>query len=256
MIKVVIIEDEAPAAQKLKTLLSRHEEAVEVLAVLDSVEESAKWFRHFPMPDLIFMDVQLADGLSLEIFRQVSLTAPVIFTTAYDQYMLQAFRNNGIEYLLKPLDEEELRQALAKFRQFFQPRQEEGNGLEDKIRQLLQYVQPAQYKERFLVKTGQQLYYVNTADLACVYAEGKLVFAVDFAGKKHVMEDNLATLEQQLSPREFYRVSRHLMVHVKSVRRVHPWFSGRLKLDLQPAPDVDLEVSRDRVAGFKEWLGK
>ncbi|MGE7774343.1 LytR/AlgR family response regulator transcription factor [Chitinophaga sp. NPDC101104] len=255
MIKVVIIEDEAPAANKLKTLLKRHSEEVEVLAVLDSVEESAKWFRHFPAPDLIFMDVQLADGLSLEIFKQASLDAPVIFTTAYDQYMLQAFRNNGIEYLLKPLDEAELRQALAKFRQFCQPKQEAG-GWEDKIHQLLQYVQPSGHKERFLVKSGQQLYYVNTADLACLYADGKLVYAIDFAGKKHVMEDNLATIEQQLPVREFYRVSRHLVVHVKSVRRVHPWFSGRLKLDLEPSPAVDLEVSRDRVAGFKEWLGK
>lgn len=255
MIRVVIIEDEAPAATKLKTLLGRHEEAVEVLAVLDSVEESAKWFRHFPAPDLIFMDVQLADGLSLEIFKRASLTAPVIFTTAYDQYMLQAFRNNGIEYLLKPLDESELHQALAKFRQLCQPKQEPA-GWEDKIQQLLQYMQPAAFKERFLVKSGQQLYYVNTEDLACLYADGKLVYALDFAGKRHVMEDNLATIEQQLPPKEFYRVSRHLLVHVKSVRRVHPWFSGRLKLDLQPAPDVDLEVSRDRVAGFKEWLGK
>ncbi|WP_341837740.1 LytTR family DNA-binding domain-containing protein [Chitinophaga pollutisoli] len=255
MIKVVIIEDEAPAASKLKTLLGRHTEPVEVLAVLDSVEESAKWFRHFPAPDLIFMDVQLADGLSLEIFRQANLTAPVIFTTAYDQYMLQAFRNNGIEYLLKPLDETELHQALAKYSQLCRPKAE-GAGWEDKFQQLLQSMQPAAYKERFLVKSGQQLYYVNTEDLACLYADGKLVFGLDFAGKKHVMEENLTVIEQQLSPKEFYRVSRHLVVHVKSVRRVHPWFSGRLKLDLQPAPGVDLEVSRDRVAGFKEWLGK
>ncbi len=194
---------------------------MEVLAVLDSVEESAKWFRHFPAPDLIFMDVQLADGLSLEIFRQADLTAPVIFTTAYDQYMLQAFRNNGIEYLLKPLDEAELRQALAKFRQFCRPKQEAGNW-EDRIQQLLQYVQPASYKERFMVKSGQQLYYVNTGDLACLYADGKLVYGIDFAGKRHIMEDNLATIEPQLPPKEFFRVSRHLIVHVKSVRRVHP----------------------------------
>jgi DNA-binding LytR/AlgR family response regulator len=170
--------------------------------------------------------------------------------------MLQAFRNNGIEYLLKPLDVEELEQALAKFRQFFRPQQAD-NSWEEKLSRLLEQVQPSTaYKERFLVKSGQQLYYVNTADLACLWADGKLVYALDFSGKKHMMEGHLTGLEQQLPPRDFYRVSRHLVVHVKSVRRIHPWFSGRLKLDLHPAPAVELEVSRDRVAGFKEWLGK
>lgn len=255
MIKVVIIEDEAPAARKLRAMLETQEEKIEVLAVLDSVEESEKWFNLFPHPDLVFMDVQLADGVSLEIFSRVKISAPVIFTTAYDQYMLHAFKNNGIEYLLKPLDAEDLQQALAKFSRFCRP-QGVGGGWEEKINLLLQQVQPKTYKERFLVKSGQQLYYVNTADLACVYADGKLVYGLDFAGKRHMMDGNLAGLEQQLPPRDFYRVSRHLVVHVKSVRRIHPWFSGRLKLELQPAPAVELEVSRDRVAGFKEWLGK
>ncbi|MBO9151742.1 LytR/AlgR family response regulator transcription factor [Chitinophaga sp. GCM10012297] len=254
MIKTVIIEDEAPAAKKLGNLLRKMNGDVTVSATLDSIEESVKWFQVFPQPDLVFMDIQLADGLSFEIFRQVNITAPVIFTTAYDQYMLHAFKNNGIEYLLKPLDAEQLEQAMQKFRQFFGKK--ENNDLAGKIGALLQQLQPPVYRERFLVKSGQQLYYVNTADIACLYAEGKLAFALDFSGKRHLMDDNLSTLETQLPPNDFYKVSRHLVVNIKSVRRIHPWFGGRLKLELQPAPDVELEVSRERVAGFKEWLGK
>ncbi|SIO42076.1 LytR/AlgR family response regulator transcription factor [Chitinophaga niabensis] len=254
MIKAVIIEDEAPAAKKLRSLLEKLAADITVLAVLDSIEESVKWFEAFPQPDLVFMDMQLADGLSVEIFRQTKVTAPVIFTTAYDQYMLTAFRNNGIEYLLKPLDEQELQQAIEKFRQFF--RTPVNDGWEQKIGALLQQLQAPTHKERFLVKNGQQFYYVNTAEMACMYADGKLVYALDFYGKRHLLEGNLSALEQQLPPKDFYRVSRHLVVHVKSVRRIHPWFSGRLKLELEPVPAVDLEVSRDRVSGFKEWLGK
>lgn len=253
MIKAVIIEDEAPAAKRLRSLLEQTAMDMNVLAVLDSIEESVKWFEVFPQPDLIFMDVQLADGLSMEIFRQVKISAPVIFTTAFDQYMLPAFRNNGIEYLLKPLDAQELQQALEKFRQFFRP---PDNGWEQKIGALLQQLQAPAHRERFLVKNGQQYYYVNTSEVACMYADGKLVYALDFYGKRHLLEGNLSSLEQQLPPKDFYRVSRHLVVHIKSVRRIHPWFSGRLKLELEPVPAVDLEVSRDRVSGFKEWLGK
>lgn len=252
MIKTVIIEDEAPAARKLRNLLEKANSDVSVVATLDSIEESVKWFQVFAQPDLVFMDIQLADGLSFDIFRQATITAPVIFTTAYDQYMLNAFRNNGIEYLLKPLDAQQLQQALQKFRQFFR-----GNtDFETKIGALLQQLQAPAYKERFLVKKGKQLHYINTADIACMYADGKLAYALDFSGKKHLMDDNLSVLETQLPSSSFYKVSRHLLVNIKSVRCIHPWFSGRLKLELEPSPGVELEVSRDRVAGFKEWLGK
>ena len=251
MIRTVIIEDEAPAAKKLRGLLEKMGD-ITVLATLDSIEESVKWFSVFPQPDLVFMDVQLADGLSLEIFNQATITAPVIFTTAYDQYMLQAFKSNGIEYLLKPLNADELEQAVQKFRQFFG----QNIQLENKIEQLLQQLQPPAYKDRFLVKTGQHMYHINTSEIASMYAIGKLAYALDFTGKKHLMEDSLSTLETQLPPASFYKVSRHLVVNVKSVRCIHTWFSGRLKLELHPAPEVELEVSRDRVPGFKEWLGK
>lgn len=252
MIRAVIIEDEAPAAKKLRNLLEKMNDDVSVVAMLDSIEESVKWFRVFPQPDLVFMDVQLADGVSFDIFRQARITAPVIFTTAYDQYMLHAFRNNGIEYLLKPLDADELQQALQKFRQFFG----DSMDMEKKIGTLLQQLQPPVHKERFLVKKGRQMYYINTADIACLYADGKLAYALDFSGKRHMMDDSLSLLETQLPLNSFYKVSRHLVVNIKSIKCIHPWFSGRLKLELEPSPDVELEVSRDRVAGFKEWLGK
>lgn len=251
--QVVIIEDEAPAANRLSKLLKNIDEKVEVVAKLDSVEASVNYFRSGNLIDLVFMDIQLADGLSFDIFSQVSIAAPVIFTTAFDQYTLKAFKVNSIDYLLKPIDEDELVLAFEKYKKLYPKKEVDFSA---KMIRLLKDIQTSTYKERLLIKRGQQLSYIKTTETAFCYAEGKLCYAIDFNKNKFLLEYNLTQLEEQLQPSRFYRVNRQLLVNIDAVRKVHIWIGGRLKLDLSPSLNVDSIVSRERVNGFKEWLGR
>jgi DNA-binding LytR/AlgR family response regulator len=217
------------------------------------VEGSVKFFQSGDNADLIFMDIQLADGLSFDIFQQTEVKAPVIFTTAFDQYTLKAFKVNSIDYLLKPVDEKELQQAVDKYRQLYNKRE---NGFSDRIQKLIQELDIGRYKERLLIKRGQQLSYLKTESTAYCYAEGKLCYAVDFSNNKYLLENNLSQLEEQLQPNKFYRINRNLLVNIEAVSKVHTWLGGRLKLELLPPTNADTVVSRERVNGFKEWLGR
>ena len=206
-----------------------------------------------PDVDLIFMDIQLADGISFDIFEQVKVTSPVIFTTAFDQYTLKAFKVNSIDYLLKPIDEIELQQSLQKHQQLYS---KTGDNFSDKLVKMLQDINAVKYKERLLIKRGQQLSYLKTDNTAYCYADGKLCYAVDFEAKKYLLESNLSELEEQLQPANFFRINRHLLVNIEAVKKVHTWLGGRLKLEILPTTTAETVVSRERVNGFKEWLGK
>jgi DNA-binding LytR/AlgR family response regulator len=251
--KVVIIEDETPAANRLIKLLRNMDGETEVIARFDSVEPSAKFFQSLPAVDLIFMDIQLADGLSFDIFSKATVTAPVIFTTAFDQYTLKAFKVNSVDYLLKPIDEKELQQAVEKYRQVYAKKETD---FSDKILKLVQEISGVKYKERLLIKRGQQLSYLKTDITAYCYADGKLCYAVDFNNNKYLLETNLSELEEQLQPSKFYRINRSLLVNIDAVKKVHTWLGGRLKLELSFASTAETIVSRDRVNGFKDWLGQ
>ncbi|MFM9909194.1 MAG: LytR/AlgR family response regulator transcription factor [Chitinophagaceae bacterium] len=251
--QVVIIEDEAPAANRLAKLLKNIHDEVEIVAKLDSVDASINYFRLNNEADLVFMDIQLADGLSFDIFPQVSVSAPVIFTTAFDQYTLKAFKVNSIDYLLKPIDENELVLAFDKYKKYYLKKEVD---FSEKMVKLLKDIQTIKYKERLLVKRGQQLSYIKTTETAFCYADGKLCYAIDFNKNKFLLECNLTQLEDQLQPSQFYRVNRQLLVNVEAVKKVHIWIGGRLKLELAPSLNVDSIVSRERVNGFKEWLGR
>ncbi len=251
--RVIIIEDEAPAANRLTKLLHALSDEIEVVHRLDSVAAAIQYFRSADNIDLIFMDIQLADGLSFDIFYQAKITVPVIFTTAFDQYTLKAFKVNSIDYLLKPIDEEELRTAVEKYRQLYHKKE---NDFSEKILKLVREMTAAKYKERLLVKRGQQLGYIKTEATAFCYADGKLCFAVDFNNNRHLLENNLSQLEEQLQPNKFYRINRHLLVNIEAIKKVHTWLGGRLKLEILPATNAETIVSRERVNGFKEWLGQ
>jgi two-component system response regulator LytT len=251
--KVIIIEDETPAANRLTKLLHTIHDEIEVVKRLDSVTSAVQYFQSAKQPDLIFMDIQLADGLSFDIFSLVPVKAPVIFTTAFDKYTLKAFKVNSIDYLLKPIDEEELRLAVEKYRQLYL---EKENDFSDKFLKLVQDMNTAKYKERLLIKRGQQLHYIKTEATAFCYADGKLCYAVDFNNNKHLLEYNLSQLEEQLQPNKFYRINRHLLVNIEAIKKVHTWLGGRLKLELLPATTAETVVSRERVNGFKDWLGQ
>jgi DNA-binding LytR/AlgR family response regulator len=203
--------------------------------------------------DLIFMDIQLADGLSFDIFQQTTITTPVIFTTAFDQYTLKAFKVNSIDYLLKPIDEKELEMAVDKYRRLYQKKDTDYSG---KLLKMIQEMNAAKYKERLLIKRGKQLSYLKTNSVAYCFADGKLCYAVDFNGSKYLLENNLSQLEEQLHPSDFYRINRHLLVNIEAVKKVHTWLGGRLKIEVLPPTTAETIVSRERVNGFKEWLGQ
>lgn len=251
--KVVIIEDETPAAKRLAKLLNNYSNNIEVIYQADSIESSVRYLATMPNIDLIFMDIQLADGLSFDIFQQTTVTTPVIFTTAFDQYTLKAFKVNSIDYLLKPIDENELQKSLEKYQQLYP---KASINFSDKILKLVQDMNAVKYKERLLIKRGQQLSYLKIENTAYCFADGKLCYAVDFNGTKFLLENNLSQLEEQLQPDNFYRINRHLLVNIEAVKKVHTWLGGRLKVEVCPATTAETIVSRERVNGFKEWLGR
>jgi DNA-binding LytR/AlgR family response regulator len=251
--RVIIIEDETPAANRLAKLLHSYDEDIEIVKKLDSVESSVAYLNNTENTDLIFMDIQLADGISFDIFEKVNITTPVIFTTAFDQYTLKAFKVNSIDYLLKPIDETELQKSLEKYQQLHRKKE---NNFSDKMMKLLQDMNAVKYKERLLIKRGQQLSYLKIENTAHCFADGKLCYAVDFNGTKFLLENNLSQLEEQLQPNNFFRINRHLLVNIETIKKVHTWLGGRLKLEIVPITTVETIVSRERVNDFKEWLGR
>lgn len=252
--RVIIIEDEAPAAAKLTRMLQAIHDEIDIVKRFDSVETAVRYFRSGENNvDLIFMDIQLADGLSFDIFLQAEVRTPVIFTTAFDQYTLRAFKVNSIDYLLKPIEENDLKQAVQKYRQLYDKKDSD---FSEKIVRMVQEMNTLRYRERLLIKRGQQLSYLKIDLTAYCYADGKLCYAVDFSSNKYLLDSNLSQLEEQLQPNKFYRINRHLLVNIEAVSKVHTWLGGRLKLELAPSTSADTVVSRERVNGFKDWLGQ
>jgi len=250
--KVLIIEDEKPAAKRLTKLVKQFRPDIEVLDMIDSVENAVEWLENYKKPDLIFMDVQLADGVSFEIFGQTEVTSPIVFTTAYDEYALQAFKVNSLDYLLKPIDPEELEKALCQYDNYYKNKQVDNSAIE----QLLHTLTKKEYKERFLVKIGQQLTYLKVADIAYFYSEDGLIFACQENGKRHNLDYTLDQLMDILDPADFFRINRKIITHLPAIKKIHTYFNSRLKLELSPSTELETIVSRDRVGDFKRWLDK
>lgn len=245
--KIVIIEDEYFSAEKLSFLLHQVDASIQVLAILPSVESGLEWFRQNPEPDLIFSDIQLEDKESFELFRQLPIEAPIIYTTAFDHYALQAFKQNSVDYLLKPIDLEELRTALKKYEH------QEYRMLKKGLQ-----VRPEKpkevFKERFLVKKGNALAVIKTSEVAYFKSEQKLSFLVTFDNQKYVIELTLDQLTEQIDPGRFNRISRSRLISLDCIKKIHPYFNGRLKLELDPPEAEEVFVSRERVQAFKDWL--
>lgn len=248
---ILIIEDEQPAAKRLQQLVLNCQPDAKILASLDSVAASVDWLSTHPAPDLIFMDIQLADNLSFEIFNQVEVGTPVIFTTAFDQYTLKAFKVNSIDYLLKPIEQEELAAALRKYEQVYAKSQQYDLQV---IRHMMRQMSQPNYKERFIVKSGQQLSYINTTDIAYFFAEDGVVQAMTWPGKKYLVEYTLDQLEPLLPPANFFRINRKVIVEIKAVKKIAPYFNSRLALTVHPPYEQETIVSRERVSDFKKWL--
>ena len=252
--EILIIEDEKPAAKRLIKLIHQFKPAYLILEVIDSVEGAVKWLQQHEKPSLIFMDIQLADGLSFDIFSQIEVLAPIIFTTAYDQYMQQAFKVNSIDYLLKPIDPKELEVALEQYEKYHRGGKNAITIPPVEITKLLQSLQQKEYKERFLVKVGQQLIYIKVTDIAYFYSKEGLVFAAQKNGKRHNIDYTLDQLEEVLSPKDYFRINRQLIVQLPAIHKIHTYFNSRLKIELHPSTELETIVSRDRVGAFKRWL--
>lgn len=251
---VIIIEDEKPAARLLQRKLQKL--GIEATTMLHSVEESLEWFGQNPQPDLIFLDIQLSDGLSFEIFEATPITSAVIFTTAYDEYALRAFKLNSIDYLLKPIDEDDLEIAVNKYKERL-PKQQEPVSLDfDQIKRMLAGGTAEKvYKKRFTIKMGQHLKMVNVEDIECFYSENKGTYAHTTDNRDYLMETTLEQLEAELDPKQFYRVSRKFIVSVTAIKDILVYTNSRLKVVLPTYKDDEVIVSRERVNDFKDWLG-
>jgi two-component system response regulator LytT len=250
--KVLILEDEALSATRASQLLLECNPKTEVLGTLESVEEAAAWFNDNPEPDLLLLDIHLSDGLCFGLFERIAVKCPVIFTTAYDRYALQAFKMNSIDYLLKPLDKQDLTRALAKYEALNPTREVVPIDLEN-LRNTLQLL-TKKYKTRFLVKYADNLLFKNVDELAYFYADDRVVFLVTNDGKKHLIDNNLESLEEVLDPAVFFRVNRKIIAKIDAIQKVKTLFSSRLQVFLAPPFNQEVYVSKYKSQEFKSWL--
>ena len=257
---VVIIEDEARTARQLERMLKQYDETIHILAQLPSVTEAVAWFEENAAPDLAFMDIHLEDGLAFGIFEQLHLTLPVIFTTAYDEYMIRAFKVNSIDYLLKPVDYDELVAALEKFKTIrAAPAPGGENPLSPDLNTLIQLMQQSrdkQYRERFMVSLGTKIRSIEVADIAYFFSEDKATYLVTKEGQSLPVEYSLDQLVSLLNPDHFFRVNRQFFVARPAIHTIHNYSAGKLKLDLTPVTRHELFVSISRMSEFKDWLGR
>lgn len=256
--KILIIEDEELAVKKLHKMLIGIDDSIEVIANLDSIGSSVEWLENNETPDLIMMDIELLDGQSFEIFNRVKVKSPVIFTTSYDEYALKAFKVNSVDYLLKPIQREDLAAALNKYRQMFAApaASQPSINMDMLVKELQQKLQPREYRKRFLVKNVQKLVSVETDDIAYFYSDGRLNFFKTTDNKKYVVDYTMDELDEMLDPDKYFRISRSFFVSIDSVDQINDYFGNRLILTLKPAVDKEALVSREKVTDFKKWLGK
>ncbi|MDD2673360.1 MAG: LytTR family DNA-binding domain-containing protein [Flavobacterium sp.] len=254
--KTIIIEDEKPAARLLQRKLEKLD--IEVGVMLHSVEEALDWFSKNEHPDLIFLDIQLSDGLSFEIFEKVEIKSAVIFTTAYDEYALRAFKLNSIDYLLKPIDEDDLEIAVAKFKSLL-PKQElqtQSLGIDfEQIKKMLTNPFEKNYKKRFTVKIGQHLKVISIDEIECFFSENKGTYLHTFDNRNYLIECTLELLEQELDPVDFFRISRKFIIPLKAIKEIVLYSNSRLKVILPSFKEEDAIVSREKVSDFKTWIG-
>ncbi|MCY7359084.1 MAG: LytTR family DNA-binding domain-containing protein [Rudanella sp.] len=249
---VLILEDEQPSAQRLRELCLELEPGASVVATLDSVAAAQAWLKTHLEPDLILVDIHLADGSGFEVFRQVSVSSSLIFTTAYDQYAIEAFKLNSLDYLLKPIDRAELKRAFQKYHHWQTRRSETPSRAESFVMPPRPVGQP--YKQRFLVRFGDHLQYKSVDEIAYFYAEDKVVYLVTEDGKRFIVDYRLEQLEEVLEPVHFFRINRKFVARIGAIQRIKSLLNGRLQIFLKPVPGEDLFVSRERATELKAWL--
>jgi len=243
----VIVEDEKPAARRLQRMLNK--EGLQVDVMLHSVTEGVEWFSNNEAPDLIFLDIQLSDGLSFEIFEQIEVKSAVIFTTAYDEYALKAFKLNSIDYLLKPIDEVELHAAIQKFEKL-----NKKNSIDFDKQYFMELLTGKTYKTRYTISVGQHLKIVETAEISCFYTDNKATYLQNGEGRSYIMDTTLDMLEKELDTNQFFRINRQAIIQLKAIVDIIAYSNSRLKINLKNFKTFELIVARERVKDFKNWL--
>ncbi len=246
----LIVEDERLSADRLRSQIQRLAPEMEIVGILDSVETATSWFRDNSPPDVMFLDIQLNDGTGFDLLSQVSPAFPVIFTTAYDQYAIKAFKFNGIDYLLKPVSDDELQSSLRKLQQNGHA---ESHGREAHYGHLEKIIS-GDFKKRFLIKLGEQFQSVSVSEIAFFQYDDGMCYALTLTGKRFPLDHSLEQLEGMLNPLEFFRINRQYLVTIKGISEIHSYFNSRLLLKLNPETPTEVIVSRDRVADFKRWM--
>jgi DNA-binding LytR/AlgR family response regulator len=249
--KAIIIEDEQLAANRLESLIKTCDNSIEIVTKLESVEESVYWFKNNPHPDLIFLDIHLEDGLSFSIFEKTKINVPVIFTTAFDEYAIRAFKMKGVDYLLKPISQEDLCQAINKYKDWT------GYGKQNiDLNDLFRIIKDnkPEYRQRFSVTVGEKLKSIDVDDIAYFFSTSGITFVVMNSKSQYSIDLSLDKLAVELDPKHFYRINRQYLVRLKAIANVHIFPKSRLKLDLAPATRDEIFVSLDKVTEFKLWL--
>lgn len=250
--KVLIIEDEAPAFRRLEKILLELRPDIEIVEVLDSVEDSIKWFQNHEMPALALMDIQISDGISFQIFEEVEVRCPVIFTTAFDEYLLKAFKVNSIDYLLKPIKKEDLESALNKYENLHQTFSNGGVDMNTLLSQI-NLAEP-KYKSRFLVKQGEKMLSIRSEDIVCFQSKHGVVHIVTKNERTYLSDFTLDDLGNQLDPHNFYRANRQFIINADYITTVHKHFKGKLLIEVDHFTDEQILVSSEKATAFKQWL--
>ncbi|MBG6129505.1 DNA-binding LytR/AlgR family response regulator [Aquimarina sp. EL_43] len=250
--KILIVEDEPRAASQLQNLLKKSTLDFQLLDIIDTVEDAVVWFQKNTTPELVFMDIQLADGLSFEIFQKVEVTAPIIFTTAFDQYAIQAFKVNSIDYLLKPIQQKDLDAALHKFSKS----KSLSNPIEPNIlKELLSSIQTPQKRSGILVKEGSGFVQIRVSELLYIYSQDSITFGITH-NKRYIIDETMDQLFDSLDDTKFYRINRGQIISKISIQKIEPYFNHRVKLSVSNPRDQEFIVSRQKTSDFKDWMNK
>lgn len=250
----LIIEDERLSADRLKVLVNKVDPDIQILDVLDSVSSARSWFRDNSPPDILFLDIQLNDGLGFDVLTEMKIEVPVIFTTAYDNYAIKAFKFNSIDYLLKPIDESDLKHSIEKLKAQDRPVEVASTGAIGQDFGQLKKILTGDFKKRFLVKLGDQFRSVNIEDVSYFHYHDGMTYLVAKEGKKYPLDYTMDHIESLLHPLEFFRINRKLILSLASIKEIHSYFNSRLLLRLVPELSDEVIVSRDRVGDFKRWM--
>ena len=257
MIKVVIIEDELPAQRLLKETLQEINFDTKVIGCFNSIKSAVEWFQNNPHPDIVLLDIQLSDGLSFEIFKQANVESAIIFTTAYDEYAIQAFKVNSIDYLLKPVEKDKLKTAFEKYhnynKQFIQ---KQNSNIDFSELASLIKGEKTEYRKRFLIQSNESFFHLPVEDIALFYSMQGITFAVTFEKREYPVNFSLESLKEQLNPDIFFKINRQFIVNIDAIKRVHSYFNGKLKLEIKPSHTEVIIVGKDKAAAFKRWMDR